>query len=778
MARKTNPKNTEGLIQDFELEFNEEWAVEFLSRMVTTRQNFVDSYKLNKYRKIDLGEFDAEDLLSLKSFFDPKDKATGEGGTAEYMRTDWKQCPSIQSLINIVKKQIKEGIDELTVNGSDKISVDKKAKEKLRILNKRNIVDNINEVLALTNDVPVSYDVNLDKLFIPDSVDDSVNLIDKIKAEAQDDWDYSILAESGMLKDGVEIAHEQMISHNVSNSKFTDTISDDLIGDYMKICALCYMFYTSKTTGLPEVTYIEPDKIFVSPFFSKDSSDKDYWGYEFTSTWSEYMKMAGGAMTIEQNKKVYEANRAAWYSTASYPDYDANLQNPSYAFLNTIIRLGYVEVKQHTHNQKTGKYYDVIKKFYYLPLQNSSLNVDAIIGLGDLQDMHRMGNNLQNADFSIIMRRDNTKMSFYDIMKVEFDRMNKIYNQYLNTFASFIPEGVVFAEEPLRALADELISELEESGAEMDANSSANIQAKIVRRVKQSGSMIAKRRKGDNDEERLDSPTMVMENKILIDCTGLLQQLMSCYNMMLMSLGINPNRLAQEPKPRTTNRSIQGATSNSSFATMDLEEAYKFCMMEFGQRMLYYDQQVISEFDKNGEPSTDRAKEMKALLGTKGVNWLEVYKDMPYQRCILQVETKPSEEEKMILLNYVTQLEMQGKIPVGTLVALDGIDNFKLQKLFVQASIKRQQRIAIENQQALMEQQAIAQQQAAAQQAQQQAALMQQQTQAQAALDAQNNQMKTQGQLVIKDKTLENRKEEDTHKAALEAQKKQQEALI
>ena len=105
---------------------------------------------------------------------------------------------------------------------------------------------------------------------------------------------------------------------------------------------------------------------------------------------------------------------------------------------------------------------------------------------------------------------------------------------------------------------------------ETNAETAITIQAKIIRRVKQSGSMVAKKRKGDDDEERLDNPTSVMENKILIDCAGLAQALMTSYNMMLMSLGINPNRLAQEPKPRTTDRSIQGATSQSAFATMDI----------------------------------------------------------------------------------------------------------------------------------------------------------------------------------------------------------------
>lgn len=789
MSKKTtnnqkNPQLVEGLIQDFDLEFDEDWAVEFLRRVYASRQNFIDDKKLAKYRSFDLGVLDPESVTKLKEFFDPKDNEIKEGGTAEYMRGGIDMCPLIHSLLSIVKKQIKENTSSITVKGSDKLSVDKKAKERLRILNKRNIVDNINYVLEISGKPPISYDTDVDKLLQDGSNDVNINtdnpngLIDSIKSEfAQDNWDYALLSESGMLKDGVEISHEQMISHYMSHTKFDENIAEQIISDYMKVNGLCFMFYTSQINGLPEVQYVSPETIFVSPFFNKDSSDKDFWGFQFEVTWSDYMKMVGGSLTTEQNKEVYEKNKATWFSSASYPNFVENVQFPSYAFLNTIIKLGYVEVKKHVHDKFTGKYYDVVKKFYYLPLAQDKMKPQYILGLGSLQDMFRFGTNLQYADYSIIMRRDNTKASFYEVMEVEFSRMNKIYAQYINTFASFIPEGIIFAEEPLRALADEIIREIEDEGGEMDENASSRIQSKIVRRVKQSGSMIAKKRKGDNDEERLDNPTSVMENKILIDCVGLINQLMTSYNMMLMSLGINPNRLAQEPKPRTTDKSIQGASSNSAFATMEIEDAMVYSMKEFGQRVVYYDQVVISEFDKNMNPTTDRAKEMSSILGTKGINWLEVYQDMPEQRCILEVESTPTEQDKAMLLNYVMQLELAGRIPIGTVVNLQGIDNFKLQKLFVAATIKRSERINIERQQAMMEQQQAAVQQQQQVQAQSNMQTMAQQASFQERLATLENQLRTEGQIAVKKQTLENKKEEEDHKAAVETSQKQQEAF-
>lgn len=782
MAKQTKNKvlpQVQSIVQDIDMKVDEKWALEFLRRIYITRTLFIDGVKIKKYRDIDKGILDAESLAELKNYFDPKNRETGEGGTAEFMRTDWKPCPAVQSLVNIIKKQIKSGISSLSVRGTDKISVDKKAKEKLRILNKRNMVDTINDILALTNHPPISYDANLDKLLIPseNGEEEAPNLLAQIKAESQDDWDYALLSESGMLKDGVEIAHEEMISHYRDDVEFDDIVSERIISDYMHVNALCYRFYTSAMNGLPEVTYIDPVNIYTSNFKQKNGGDLDYWSYEFVTTWVNYMKMVGGKMDDERNKMVYEKNRLTW-GNSDWPNFDDNVIQPTFGFLNTNIRLGYMEIKKHEKDENTGNYYNVIKKFYYLPLSSQSLDEKYILDLGNLQDMYRNGTNLVDAKTSLIVRRDGTRMSFYDIMNVDFSRMNKIYNQYLNTFASFIPQGVIFAEEPLRALADEIISEMQNNDIDIDQNAAQNIQAKIIRRVKQSGSYIAKKRKGENDEERLDNPTSIMENRILNDCVGLVQQLMTIYNMCLMSLGINPNRLAQEPKPRTTNKSIQGATASSQFATMDIEEAYEFANTEFGERMLYYNQQVISEFDKNLKPTSDRAKEMYAILGTKGINWLEVYRDMPEQRCILDVESVPTEQDRIAFMNYVMQLELQQKIPIGTLVIIQGIDNFKLANLFVTASIKRQQRIAIENQQSLMQQQQQAQQQSQQQQAQFNEQMQQKQTQTQTQLLALQEQLKTEGKKAVQDNSSENKKSQADHLAQLEMAKKEKEALI
>lgn len=784
VKNKVNPSLVQNIVQDFDMEVDEAWALEFLRRTYVTRTKFVNNEKLKEYRDIDKGIVDEG---KLKKFFDPVDVTTREGGTAEYMRTDWKPCPLVQSLINIIKKQIKKHVSDITVKGTDKVSIDKKSAEKLRIQNKRNMVDNINQVLTITGQPPISYDTDLDKLFksfegkkddSETQADEAPSIISQIRAQASDDNDYTMLAESGMLKDGVEIAHEEMIDHYREHSKFDDLVLEKIISDYMKVQSSCFRFYTSEVNGLPEVLYMDLLTLYTSYFQNKDASDMDYWGHEFVCTWSNYMKLVGGGLSIERNKEIYEKARLTWGNGANWPEFDANITQPTFGYLNTNIRLGYIEIRKHKKDENTGKYYDVIKKFYYLPLQSQSLEGKYVMGIGDLQDMYRHGTNLAKADFSIILRRDNTKMSFYDIMNVDFYKLNLIYNQYLNTFAGFIPEGVVFATEQLVQLANEIIADIDaESENEMEQASQQKIIQGIVRRFKQSGSGMLPKRKGDNDEERNDSPSYILENKILIDCAGLINQLMTVYNLMLMSLGINPNRLAQEPKPRTTNKSISGASANSQFATMELEEDVQFSIKEFAKRMMYYNQQVITEFDKNLHPISDRAKEMYAIVGTKGVNLLEVYRDMPEQRCVIEVEAEATDEDWIMLLNYVNQKEAEGALESGTLPYIKSISNFKLANLYTIMAIKRTKQNRIENQQSLIAQQqeAAIQQQKAQEQANSDG--MKEQAALQAQITTLQEQLKTAGKKEVQNNAAENKKDLAEHNAQIETSQKQQEAF-
>lgn len=703
------------MVQDFDLVFDEEWAVNFVRRAYTNQVPLVDREKLAKYRALDRGEID---VPALKNVFDKKGKDNPEGGKAEYVNADFKGCPLYQSLNQITKGYILSEIGGIVVNGIDKISVDKKLIKRQKDAIKRYTIDYFNFIGSLTNQHPLPYTTNIDKL-VSDKKEsatagEGLSMLDQIKSELNDDWSFAMLSDVGALKDGVESTHENMIKYFFEDGNFAQLIADEIVSDIMKSNTLSFRCYTSAKDGTLQYAYVDPLTLNVSPFLKKDCSDLDYVFQEFTVTWSEYMQMVGGKLTLEQNKKVYQANRMGYSQYNSYPEWTDNTQ--FYNVLNTtFIKLGYMELKKQVHDKNNGKYYDVIKKFYYLPIFNAGYvlqSKDFILDLGNLQDMHRFGGMLEMSKFSYVIFRDDSFQSWYEIQETNLFQLHVLWNKYQNTVAALIPQGVIFAEETLREIVEDMLNaqeeELKENGQEMSNRSGAyqRLLNDVIKRYTQSGRGIFKRRTGDANEGHLDPPTTTLVHNLFTDCEMLIKQMMSIYNMMIISLGTNAQMLGQAPKPRQAVRGIEVANRSGLTMLQNMIYMYNFGLTEFGTRVIYYDQVVIKEFDKKKlEPKTQRAEQMLGIVGNLGVNWMEIFDDMPIQKCGVIVEIKPTDEEKVLLFDYAMRLEQTGQLPIGSALTVKYIDNPKLAYLWLTASVKRQERIRTENQSILMQQQ-------------------------------------------------------------------------
>lgn len=774
-------QNLFDLIQDFDLELTPEVATKIVANAYITNYYFINSERLNAYRLLDKG---ITNEMELKQLLDPKGRDNSERDmiSGEFYNTDWTPCPLVQSLNRITKGYIIDSVSDVKVDGIDRLSVEKKIKKRQQEISKRYAVDLINFLNSQTGDMPISYNTDLEKLTDKDKevseIDTTANLLEQIKGELDNDMDFALLADVGALKDGVELAHEIMIKYYLEHLNFEQRVSQDIVSDIMKIRTFSYRFYTSAMDGTPQVAYIDPISIRCSPFKEKDARDMDYWFNEFTVTWADYMKMIGGKLSKEKNKAIYEANRITFYPLdRNYLAWDDSVQFYN-SIINTNIRLGYFECKKHVHDKVTDKYYDVWKKFYYLPILGNSLSLDPeyILDLGDVQDMHREGGQLQYAKPTLIMFRDNSVASWYDIQKPDLLRLNILYNQYLNTATSIIPRGVQFAEETLTELVNDMLNAqreyLNEQGQEMTNESGVyqRLLSQTLRKFNARGKSIFKRKAGDNNEKQLDPPTFQINHSLYDDLTNLINQMMSIYNMMITSLGTNPILLGQAPKQHQTLKGIEIANQSGLSMLQEMIKINEFSVTEFGSRMIYYDKLVSKEFDKTFEPKSARASQMKAVIGTYGVGWLEIYKDMYVQDCTMKVEMKSTEEQRIMLFDYTSQLELQGKLPIGTSLMVQEIQNYKLAKLYVLAQVRKAERIAVENQMALMEQQQIAQQQAQAQQFQ----MAQQDKASTAEIEARllqlENQMKQEGMSQNIAERGANKEKENQQKAELKAQ--------
>jgi hypothetical protein len=638
--------------------------------------------------------------------------------------------------------------------------------------------------------LPSNYNINsIADESLPTEVNTS--LIEQVRMElANNDMSFALLSEVGALKDGVELTHEIMTNYYLDSLKFRLRILDDVVSDIMKANIVSYRFYTSAMDGTPQVIYIDPLKLNVGPFVEKDSRDKDYWFYEDTITWGEWMKMVGGKLDESLLKEVYEANRNAFFpNNSSYPvwnnqSYTLSFQN---AILNTAIRIGYFECKKHVYDEKTGKYYDQIIKFYYLPITGGtglSYNEKFIFELGALQDMYRFGGMLQYSDFSLVLYRDNSMSSWYEVQEPSLHRLNYLWNQYLNTATAIVPRGVIFSEETLREIVDEMVKAVEEDMAENGQEITGSygrwqkMMNETIKKYVQSGRGIFKRRSGDANEKQLDPPTFSIQHQIYDDLQRLIQEMMSLYNMMIMSLGTNPVMLGQAPKQHQTLKGIELASQSTGTMLEQMSEMAEAAVTEFGRRMIYYNQSTAMEFGKDLKPKTPRAEQMAAIIGTQGVGWQEIGRDMPVQQCTFLIENRPTDEQRILLFDYTMQLEQKGLVPVGTALMVQEIKNYKLAKLYVMANVAKQQRVAVENQMQLMERQTqqaqMMNQQAMAQQAQ----MMKMQNDLKNENDALKAQLKEQGMSKNIQERGENRIEENAQKAAIDLQKKEAESQM
>lgn len=776
-------------LQDLDMVIDKSWAVSFLERAYLLRGAPTDASKLSQYRDLDLG---ISNEAEMKARFDPKSSKNPEGGKAEFVNTDWSSCPLIQSVNRITKSYIINKMADISVRGIDKISIDKKMAKRQQDILRQYVIDTINFIGGKLGDAPLPSNYNINSI-ADESLPTEVNtsLIEQVRMElANNDMSFALLSEVGALKDGVELTHEIMTNYYLDSLKFRLRILDDVVSDIMKANIVSYRFYTSAMDGTPQVIYIDPLKLNVGPFVEKDSRDKDYWFYEDTITWGEWMKMVGGKLDESLLKEVYEANRNAFFpNNSSYPvwnnqSYTISFQN---AILNTAIRIGYFECKKHVYDEKTGKYYDQIIKFYYLPITGGTgltFNEKFIFELGPLQDMYRFGGMLQYSDFSLVLYRDNSMSSWYEVQEPSLHRLNYLWNQYLNTATAIVPRGVIFSEETLREIVDEMVKAVEEDMAENGQEITGSygrwqkMMNETIKKYVQSGRGIFKRRSGDANEKQLDPPTFSIQHQIYDDLQRLIQEMMSLYNMMIMSLGTNPVMLGQAPKQHQTLKGIELASQSTGTMLEQMSEMAEAAVTEFGRRMIYYNQSTAMEFGKDLKPKTPRAEQMAAIIGTQGVGWQEIGRDMPVQQCTFLIENRPTDEQRILLFDYTMQLEQKGLVPVGTALMVQEIKNYKLAKLYVMANVAKQQRVAVENQMQLMERQAqqaqMMNQQAMAQQAQ----IMKMQNDLKNENDALKAQLKEQGMSKNIQERGENRIEENAQKAAIDLQKKEAESQM
>ena len=183
MAKTTKPTqaNIYNIVQDFDLPLTAEADVELIKYDYAIRTTLVDRERMQLYRALDLGAIG--DIGVLKNYFDPKGKNNPEGGQAEYIQTDWRPCPLVQSVNRITQNYVINQMAQIQVSGTDKLSVDKKILKRQKDLIKNYTIDLLNFLGEKIGEAPLPKSTNLESLVGEEGaqMSEDVALIDQVR---------------------------------------------------------------------------------------------------------------------------------------------------------------------------------------------------------------------------------------------------------------------------------------------------------------------------------------------------------------------------------------------------------------------------------------------------------------------------------------------------------------------------------------------------------------------------------------------------------------------
>lgn len=788
---------------------NEEWAAEVIAYMKQNSKQFVEEREVKRYRDLEDGHID------IDAYKDIIDATAGEDGgiPAEFFVADWKSNPIFAHLNHIIEAGLEKIPINLYVKAADEFSQSELQKENSRILGRNEMTSYLNEFNKKLGFPPLKKSVDpfryaremRNQAQAPTtsgqqagapSVSPPIKMVDSMKANINDDEDLALFNEY-IWKDGAEIGFELGIKHYVQTVNHFDRIYERCIKDIKNFNKTLIRYYTSETTGLPVIEYLEPYLVYVSQYKKTDASDITHWYTEYTITYGDFIRMFGMDLDKDTLKAIFIMNRenhginddyekisflrrntarikfgyAEWESQDMevYSDYNIN-GNYYYSQKPSDYKPGKNQAKDWNATREE-QHYNVWYKCYYIPLAGSAINAASvdfkkqggfIFKFGKLQDQQREGDDMRYAKTSLVAW-SNRGMSFGEIMARYMGKVNLLWFQFQNDLANVIPHGMLFYKEFM-----EMAMSSQDS-----ASDGADATSKFIRKLKQTGNQIGKLydNSGQPNGQQF-RPYDEIKTGHLASAMEKLNAMSEIYEMMKRALGISDTAEGMDPKPRTPGSGIKLALEAGSDSTFYVEKGCISIITELGNRLLYYINDVINE----GE-SSSRLQDYRAVVGKANAMALEAIRAIPMHQLALGVYNVMTDDQKAQLMEMVNQMAGAGQIDIDVALFLQTIDDLKYAFAIVRLYVKKKQNEVAQQQQAQFQQQMQLKQQ---DQANIQAQLqlkdqsMLQQIELGKKLDAWllqvDNQLKTQGAIQVKGVIKDNRLEEASADAAIAKQ--------
>lgn len=697
-----------------EAQKNELWAAQVLIFNKRNCGPIVDADQVKKFRDIDLGKINEQ---ALKEVFDPKDG--NEGGTADFVATDWKSNPIYLHLSNITEANLEKIPINIYCKAVDEYAKLKQQKDNDKIIMRRYYLNFINSMnvelgypLLKNTDDPYKYMQNMQPKVNGKKVvaDSPMGLTDNIKQMINDSEDLSLYNEL-IYKGDAEIAIELGIQHYLVENKWS-RIAEGIITDirHHNICTL--RWYTDLETGRPVIEYIDLAELLVTPFKRNDGEDITAWIHEQNITFRDFVRKIGKDLDKNQLKRVFELNKSKGaahnldFEQCSHAARDnARIRVAYHEFLtqncdvySEAIIKGNAGFKKMDFNwqpsaktinkyksKRVEKHYNVWMGHWYIPISQSddsrlsesdfTAQAEFIFDLHKIQDQQRYGNDRALSRPSLVIWR-NKRMSFAKVMDRFIPKIDFLWQQFQNNIANAIPNGLLFAEELLQQMV---------STADDSAKNGTDSKKDFMKKLKQTGYGTAKMMTSDSKVINEGKPFVEIRTQHLQSAKEQLMLMMDLYNMCRQSLGIDPVGEGVAPKPRQSLGGIQLALDAGTSANWNMEKGYMDVVIEVGNRLLCYIISIINQGD------SQRLQEFKDVVGAANGMALEAIKDIPNHKLGLSIENVNTDEAKARLVDMTEKLATAGMIDIEALYLINKIDNYKYAVVLMIMKYKQKQ---------------------------------------------------------------------------------------
>jgi hypothetical protein len=692
------------------------WAAQMLYFNKLIGKPLVDSREAKFYRDLEQGIID---VPAYKEFIDPVTPGTngvkGSGGTADYFKSKWDTCPIYAHLESIQEAELKNLPINIVCKASDEYSMLKQERDNAKILgmpHMRNFVNGMNKHFGIRqlrpDESPYRFIKQMAKAKTkPGKLrklksQPAVDVVDSLKSSIWND-DQLALYNTYIYKDGAEIGVEISIKEFMQVINKWKIIAAQIIPDIKNFNCHTVQCTTSTTTGLPEIYYLDPAYIYVSPFVLPDMSDKTFWYMEKDISFGEFVRRFGANMTQVQLQQIFVKNRQYHNISVSYDDLTIFQRNAA------KCRIGYMEFESQNmdvyssltvngnnlfqkldpeeHDYTPSKYgvkkfnakrveahYNVWYKFYYQPITLTDAGAQGgttafmeqaqyIYDFGLLQDQQREGDDFRYSKDSLRGFK-NKRMSFAKIMHTYMDDIIHLWHQFQNDIANSRPDGVIWAKEVIEAM-------MEWVDVPGGAKNKQKATMEYIKILNQTGSGLASVLDKEGKPIQVEPFTKTSLNS-LDTAAKRLALITQLYQMMTQSLGINNIAEGGAPPARTNLGGINASLAAGSNSRYYLEEAYVSTVENVAEWLMYYIKEAIDE----GENSS-RFQNIADIVGQANSMALEAIKDIPLHKMHLHLENQLTDEFKQQIMKVADSMAAAGVLTPDIVLYLSIIEDAK-----------------------------------------------------------------------------------------------------